>query len=185
MYFVCLFKTGTRRVAQAGHSSLALSCQVLSCHSLLSRILSLSPLNAVHRFPKSHFSSQDYFLPLLTLKIIAVFGWLPRDLGRAPLGPKSCLLSLLPRSQRSCLSYSPGARRQLTSGRRRWTGYSLVSHCGNANRREGHSQGTPGHCLYVVARVHDPRNPGCRIPGSYTWYVLTVLWNNVGLCPCI
>lgn len=44
---------------------------------------------------------------------------------------------LTPRSQRSCLSYSPGARRQLTSGRRRWTGCSLVSHCGNVSKRKG------------------------------------------------
>lgn len=109
----------------------------------------------------------------------------PRDLGRGPLGPKSCLFSLLPRSQRSCLSYSPGARRQLTSGRRRWTGYSSVSHRGNADRREEPCEGKPGHCLYVVATVHDPRNPGYGIPGSYTWYILTVHWNSAGLSLCL
>lgn len=57
------------------------------------------------------------------------------------IGPKSCLLPLLPRSQRSCVSYSPGARRQLTSGRRRWTGYSLVSQAGNAGRGDGACEG--------------------------------------------
>lgn len=36
-------------------------------------------------------------------------------------------------------------------------------------------------CLSVVVTVHDTRNPGCGIPGSYTWYLLTVLWDNDGL----
>lgn len=31
----------------------------------------------------------------------------------------------------------------------------------------GACEGRPWHCLSVVATVHDARNPGCGIPGSY------------------
>lgn len=62
---------------------------------------------------------------ILTSEITSSLCESSRDPGKVPLGANSRLCP--PRSQRSCLSCRHGARRQQTSGRRRWTGSSLVS----------------------------------------------------------